>query len=409
MPVHRLHAILAALAAASLAACASGPPAESPGDGSVPAARLVLAPAAGPDFLRVTMDGALPLLEEELEGDAVVASKLTVGADERLRYQASYLLDANGILAAVDDESPTLAAPARFGGQHLGQKLQLQLPDIAGAPLSLAVTNELADNWMNADDGHARRELASFSWSPGRATVDVQWTGEGPDIDDSPALRCNFRSAVSLPTHEKGGRSRDLRISGRDCVVTADDGPWAGTRAHKWGLSYVWRGRTRESAAELAVVDPAWQSAATLPFDAGPGYELGLRHRREFASLTASGTVLLRRSQMLRNLPSLPLPDENAGVTDTSWAANGSLTWHLPQASLTANWARGVDPLWFTPAPARRGDRFGLAVNLSHWLEDYEVGPAPQLAMNWNWSELRTPGEERIASNSLSLDVAVVF
>jgi hypothetical protein len=157
------------------------------------------------------------------------------------------------------------------------------------------------------------------------------------------------------------------------------------------------------------VVDPAWDRAAQLTFDAEPGYELGLRHRRDFGSLTASGVLSLRRSQVFQNPGTVRLAQDYVRVTDTSWAADAFLTWHLRRASLTANWARGVDPLWFTPVPGQRSDRFGLAVNLAHWLDDHVAGPAPRLAMNWSWSELRMPNEERIATSSVSLDVAVVF
>ncbi len=402
LPIHRLHTAVCVLATASLAACASKPTAGTAPAVTGAAARVVWQPPApGLEFLQLSMDGALPLLAEETDGDALLASNVSLGADELLRYEASYLVDANGIVAAVDDDAPALTAPDRFGGQRLGQKVELHLPDLAG--LSLAVTNELTDNWMKAADGRARRELAQFSWSPGRATVNVQWAGEGPVVDASTALRCNFHSTVTVPTHQDDGRSQGLELSGSDCSVMVDEGHWAGAEARTWGLTYVWRSEAEESAAELSVVDPAQSRAVRLALDTDPGYELDLRHRRDFGSLTASGVLSLRRSQLGS------VADDEPRVTDTSWAANASLTWHLPQASLTANWARGVDPLWFTPEPGRRADHFGLAVNLSHWLDDLLAGPPPRLAMNWNWSEQRAPNEKGIANNSVSVDVALVF
>jgi hypothetical protein len=95
LPVHRLHTSLCVLAAASLAACVSGPPPGSSSAGGAPAAQAVWQPPApGLDFLRLTMDGAVPLLGREGGGDALLASNLALGADDVLRYEASYLVES---------------------------------------------------------------------------------------------------------------------------------------------------------------------------------------------------------------------------------------------------------------------------------------------------------------------------
>jgi hypothetical protein len=85
------------------------------------------------------------------------------------------------------------------------------------------------------------------------------------------------------------------------------------------------------------------------------------------------------------------------------------LSWQLPEASLSANWAKGIDRLWFTPDSGQGSDRFGLALNLSRWVESLMPASSPQLAMNWNWSEVRLLDADVTQNHSLKLDFVLMF
>jgi hypothetical protein len=213
---------------------------------------------------------------------------------------------------------------------------------------------------------------------------------------------------VRLPVEERAARSEALRLSGRSCFVPLDGSPYDGTEAQAWGLSYVWSSAKRQSEAALSVIDPQW--SADFDFhDVRPAYEFGLSHRRDFGYISAKGLVSVRQASLIDGVSSPDLAGDDISRQNTNWAANASLTWQLPDASLSANWARGVDRLWFTPDVGQRSDRFGLALNLSRWVESLMPESSPQFAMNWNWSEVRLLNAEATANHSLSLDIALMF
>ncbi|HEX5764942.1 MAG TPA: hypothetical protein VFY27_05190, partial [Woeseiaceae bacterium] len=257
--------------------------------------------------------------------------------------------------------------------------------------------------WLVDGSTRSQRERAKLNWAPGPASVNVQWAGNAAAFDNSVALTCDFQSTVLLPTHEASGHSESLLLSGRDCMLPEEGSSHAGIEAQAWGMSYTWDRPKRQSEALLAVIDPRWAGDGDLA-GVGPGYELGLRHRRTIGTLSASALVSLRRAPALDNAVAGPVLTE-----DTEWAANASLTWQRPEASLSASWATGVDLFWFTPEAGQQSDQFGLALNLSRWIEFLMPRSSPQLAMNWNWSEIRLPSAETIGSNSLRLDVALMF
>lgn len=164
-------------------------------------------------------------------------------------------------------------------------------------------------------------------------------------------------------------------------------------------------GQAQAPERGLAVGDRSLWSGYAESAGVGPGYELGLRHRRTFGTLSASALVSWRRAPSVGD----DVAADYVSDEDTDWAANASLTWQPADASLSASWATGMDRFWFTPEAAQQRDQFALALNLSHWIESVMPRSSPQLAMNWNWSEVRLPGAQTIGSNSLRLDVALMF
>jgi hypothetical protein len=68
-------------------------------------------------------------------------------------------------------------------------------------------------------------------------------------LDNSVALTCDLQSTVCLPTHAGADHSESLRLSGRDCIVTAD-----GSRS---ALPWIFRAGSRilmpQSSPQLAM------------------------------------------------------------------------------------------------------------------------------------------------------------
>lgn len=407
MPVSRTHTLACTLASLLLGACAASPPPRAVEAASpAPERTAQRRQTANEDAGLVSFAGSARLTPDDGDDDSLVASDFSLGIDDLLSYRASWSVESGDILAAEPSRGANAPLPTRFAGQHLGQELELDLPELAGAPLSLAASSEFRNDWMVSGSAQSQRERASLSWSPGRAKFDVLWAGTASLADGSTALNCDLQSSMKLPTHQGSDHSEALRIYGRDCVVAADGKAYAGIAAHNWGLGYVWNRPRGQSEAVLSVIDPEW--TRVLDFTGvGPGYELGISHRRDFGSLSAKALVSWRQA------PGGELPADLAehayDAEVRNLAANASLTWHLPEASVSASWAKGVDRLWFTPDPTQRGDRFGLAVNFSRWMEALLPEASPQLAMNWNWSEVRLNDAEVIDNNSLRLDIALMF
>ncbi|HZD52562.1 MAG TPA: hypothetical protein VE175_05905 [Woeseiaceae bacterium] len=356
--------------------------------------------------VRVEVDGGLPALtQRSFTDDRVVASGLDIGIEnELLRYRAMYRLEAGDVFAFADTDGRPASRSASLGGQSFGQNVVLQLPDVAGAPLSLDVTTEIRDRWLLAGETQSEGQRARLEWSPGPAMIDMQWTGSEARFDASLALSCDFESTLKLPVGNGPGHSQALRLSGHQCVI-AQGNAYAGTPAQTWGLGYVWSGAAQQSEAHVRMIDPTWTEDA-VELDIDPGYQLGLSHRRDFGSLSAKALVSVRQTAALR---SDRFVAGNANVAETNWSANASLTWRLTDASLSASWAQGVNPLWFAPEAPEQRDRFGLAVDLSSWFESLAPGSSPELAMRWDWSQVRLPGKEAIGDSSLQLDLALLF
>lgn len=353
------------------------------------------------ELVELNVKSALPLLRD-LGDDDMFASDVSVdiGAS-RLRYEASYSLEHGDVLSILQSDAANPSPPKHLGGQHFGQNVRLALPELAGSPLSLGFTSEFDSTWMVAGYSESKRRRATLNWSPGSATVDVHWNGTGVPLDATAALTCNLRSTVRVPTHESGGRSEGLVLSGGDCTVAGGDSPFTGLRTETWGLGYEWHRPGRKSEAVLRVIEPVREQPDEYGYFE-PGYELSLSHRRDLGLLSAKAVVLLRQASIWEDRAPV-------GADGASWATSTALTLNLPHAALSANWAKGVDRLWFTPDVGHRHDIFGLALNLSQWIASYLPDSSPKLAMNWNWSREYLPGEDVDGNSSISLDVAMIF
>ena len=403
-----MHTGTCVFASLLLVSCASGPP-RPPADTGEPSVfrsgerRQDAVPSMLRERVRVDVASALPLVEETAPADELLQGALTVASDELFSYRAAYSLSAGDLVSGWSGERRAVSAPTQIGLQQVIQDVRLELPELAGAPLSVAFNTELGSRWQLSDTAEFRREGAQLDWSPGAAAVRVQWSGEPLSPGASTALGCGLESSIRLPAYGDTHRGQDLRLSGRSCIVAAQGVPAGGMEAQAIDLQYVWRVSTnRRLAMGLSVVEPR-PGATDAEAETARGYELDFLGSRALGPVRAEASVAFRRPGSW-HAGGLPV---HHGEGDPHWAADATLTWQLSQAALSANVALGADPLWFAPELGQRRDRFGLALDLSRWIGALTDGPEPRLGMNWNWARLDAP--EATAESSLQLDVALVF
>ncbi|MDT0497053.1 hypothetical protein RM530_06690 [Algiphilus sp. W345] len=352
---------------------------------------------------------ALPLVQRQ--ADTWLASNLNVGSGSGpLSYMASYSLTPGDIIFADDIEYANLNKPQRFGGQHIGQNVRLQLPALAGAPLAIAVTHESDDFWTVNGYTQQQREIADLSWKPRHAMVNLQWAGASSGLDSSLALDCELRGSVGVPTPSRANRKRAVRISGRDCQVVSDDVRYSDLAAQTYGVAYTWARPQLENAVKLSAIDPMWGGGSMQP-DIDPSYELGLSQTRTRGAWTAKALVAVRHAATGASIElvdgdtmGMPMAD-----SDTYFASNATITRRLPTVSVSATWAHGADPLWFVPEIGQEADRFGLAVDFTRWAQTLAPGVNPTLAMSWNWTQAKTRANQRTSDNALKLNLSVLW
>lgn len=391
-----LRILLWGVVAGLLAACASAPPYDT-GVRTSPAANVQPDPAArrvsvqgdstwgliGP--VEFGADAGLPL--GPVDPDALLASSLGLGnGDGPVQYHVRYLLEPGDVLAF----GSITKAPTRVGGQRIGQAIRMQVPNVAGAPLSLGLTQELRDDWTVSGYSQSQRELAELSWSPAGATLEVQWAGPMMAVDPALAIDCPVRRSVRLPARGAAAdRAQSVRLSGRDCYVLASAAHYADLEVRTWGFDYAWDGPKRESRVTLAVIDPA-RDAGAREQPLARGYELGLSHRRTHQDWTANALVALRQAPAHEVATLADSDGGNVAGSSTFLSSNAALAWHLPALAISAHWAHGADPLWFLPDVGQHSDSLGIALDLSQWATRLLPEATPKLAMNYSWSQTDT-------------------
>lgn len=391
MLAYRQHTSLCMLAFLLLTACASAPSQT----------------ADEPEVVRVNVNSTLALHRSQRDESDLFDGDFSVALDsDLLRYEASYELDRGDVfLSAMPDSA---AKPQRLGSQQFDQNIRLRLPELAGAPISLGVSSQTGSNLLLSGYSQTQQEYADLDWSPGPARVDISWTAAGMPYDASAALECNLKSTVRLPTHEGVNHSEGLVLSGAACAVAADNTAYADLATQAFGLGYEWTRPDHKSAAVLSVIDPVRMHADESRAVA-PGYELDMSHQRDFGLLSAQTVISWRQPPAWDGAPGLDEAYVHDPAGGPGWTTNTSLTWELADLSLSANWATGVDPLWFTPDLGAPGDRFGLALDLSRWMEGLVPRASPKLAMNWNWSQVRMAGAAITTNNALRVDLTLMF
>lgn len=385
--------VTALMAAALLSACASTPSGE--------AARL--SPAALASEVEIGIDGAWPLVDTR--SDPLFAGRVGIGDDAaRLHYHATYMLEPGDVFA-----NPT-APPQRFGGQRFGQELRMLLPAVAGSPLSLKFRGEARDVWQT-DRGivEQQRQVAKLEWSPGLASLDLQWGAGDATAHSQLALDCALRGTLrmSLP-HGSAAAVPAMRVTGRDCLVRTSDPRYSELAAAAWRVAFAWHSSETQTELRFSVIDPDG-GAAMLHQEIDASYELGLSHRRALGDWSTEARVAMRYA------PSWDLSARLAGTgayasdTDAYWMAKMSLTRHLPAVSLSANWSHSADPMWFMPEIGQQTHHLDVRLDLSRLLAAVAPEVNPQLSMQWNWSEARSRANAVAGDNTIQLNMAVAW
>jgi len=381
------------MAAALLSACASTQPGGASG----------MSPAQLASAVEIGVDGTLPLVDAG--SDPLLAGRVGIGDDSApLRYHASYLLQPGDVFA-----DPT-AAPKRFGGQQIGQELRMRLPAVAGSPLALQFRAEARELWQtDRDIVEQQRQLAQLEWSPGFASLALQWAAGDAAADSQLALDCALRGTVEMPLRDWSvAAAPAMRVTGRDCRVLTADSRYSQLAAETWGVALAWDRPEYQTELMFSVIEPDGNEG-TLRQEIDASYELGVSHRRAHGDWSTEALVAMRYA------PSwdLSTPVNESGAytsgTDAYWMAKMSLTRHLPAVSLSANWSHSADPMWFMPEIGQQKHRLDLRLDLSRMLAAVAPEVSPQVSMQWNWFEARSRADAVTGDNTIKLNMAVAW
>jgi hypothetical protein len=357
--------------------------------------------------VEVGVGGALPLFQTR--SDPVLASRVGVGGgDAPLQYTARYTVLPGDVFADTA-ATPGAAPPQRLGSQRLGQELALRMPPLAGAPVGLEFSAESREHWTTA--GHSvgqQRQAAALDWSPGLASLNLQWLGGAAANDAQLALGCELRGTLEVPLQGTAAAgAQALRLSGRECSVLAPDDQFDALAAQAWGVAWAWSGRKRDTEVLLSVIEPAWKDESDRQ-EIDPSYEFGVRHRREHGRWSAQTKVAMRYTTAW----DLSAPDDTgdyAGYSEAFWTASASLTRHLPVVSLSAKWAHSADPMWFMPEIGQRKHRVDMHLDLSRLVAALVPDATPQLGVQWNWSQARSRADDITGDTMVRLNMAVTW
>jgi hypothetical protein len=383
------------LASALLAACAAPPSQPEP---AVTRAKGIV------DF---GVNGALPLVHTRQ--DPLIASRLGVGqADARLRYDASYTMEP-GDLFAETAALPGAPPPQRLAGQKVDQNFRMRLPPLAGAPVALRYSTQAREHWtLSGDRSEQQRQLAHLDWAPRMASLNLQWAGNGAMTDSQLALGCDLLGTVRVPLHTAASNSHALRISGRDCRVLTSDQRYAALAAETWGIAWGWKQAERDTEILLSVIDPNWKTAGDRqPID--PSYEFGVSHRQDHGDWSARTSVAMRHITAWDLSAPIDASGHYSSDPDSFWTASASLTRHLPAVSVSATWAHSADPMWFMPEIGQRKHRLDMQFDLSRAVAPLLPDATPQLAMHWNWSQVRTRNDAVTDERAVRINMAILW
>lgn len=355
--------------------------------------------------VEVNVDGAMPLAGSG--GEPVLASRLRVGDDAPVRYQASYTVAPGDVVSAIGTN--TTSAPTRLGAQTLGQRLDMRLLEVGGAPLSLGVSSEMHSHWTVSGQQRGQRERASLSWSSPLASLDLEWRGPELGRDPALALDCGVQLSLRVPTVREGGDRQRLSMAGRECRVRDAQARYGDLDAQTLGVAYAWEGEMRQTRIEMAMIDPVWRNRPHGR-DLDPAWELGLQHRIERGPWTAQSTVALRQATMWEARAGTAwYADAAARHTETWLGTDASIARQLPAVSVSASWVHGADAMWFMPDVGQRNHRLVLGLDFSRGIRHLMRGAEPQLAMRWDWSQARARDDEVSRDSKLAVNMGVAW
>ena len=357
--------------------------------------------------IEADLGGANPLASRG--SSDMLGSRLRFSDDRGLlSYSASYSVAAGDVFTSIG--STDARAPSRLAAQRMGQQVNLQLPKLAGAPLSLGMSSEVRGNWTTSGSNRSQREQANLRWDTDLARVRLSWSGPSVGRDPSLALDCELQGTVEVPT-SRNGVSQALNLSGRECRVQTSSSRHSGLAAQTMGMSYSWSASERATRLSFSRIEPMWRSEAATPGTRiEPGYELGISHEVSGGQWNASTRLSVRQRSGLDDSRSVPDGSYHPLESQVHWVADTSLTRELTDVAVSARWIHGSDPLWFMPDIGQRRDRFGFKLDMSQWARHLLPEVSPSLAMEWNWSQsLSRDSQAYRRNNELAVNMSVAW
>ncbi|MCC5864810.1 MAG: hypothetical protein JJU31_06830 [Wenzhouxiangella sp.] len=360
----RLLVLFAVLTPMALAGCAGAPLKEG---GSAAAGGGLVELEAGS-----LLDGRTAAL------DNLLYSRIKLGADEIVSYDASYSLRSTVLADGLLGDYQATALPAELGRQSLSQSLRFQLPSALGAPVQLDFRNLQALSWSANGESRSESQAAQLKWNPDYLALDLRWSPPRQMLLSGQPLDCYLQANLRLPALvEMVGGDGALDLSGRNCLVHSPARGVSQLEARSQQLVWRW-GEGLDSGLRLQRVLSQWGQVGLATIE--PAYELGLSQQFARSDWRMGLDMAWRQAEK---------PDELADdlPAGSRWAMNLMLSRQLGLVALTARWLHANDPLWFVPlaTPVER-ERVSLLLDFSQWL--VEKLPQVEASMSASWEHV---------------------
>jgi len=305
------------------------------------------------------------------------------GLERRVHYSAGYQLAPGELL---DPEAAQRwrgnALPQTVGSQILRQRLQVELDELFGAPLTLGAEHQQQDALLLVGARESTRQVMDLRWTPAFAVVHLNWQPSGGPVDSTQALQCDRSGLISVPLaapEEARGRSLSIDARTRFCRVAAAQPGLAQLTANTWSTGVRWGRSNRETAVHVQGVTPgpgANVIRSDRPLTSGSGYELSLTQLRQLGDWQAKAGLAWRRPPEAQR--------RYLELQRSPWATSAELQRRLGAASVAASWRRG-DIYWFLPSASAPADIFALSVDFAPWAIEVLGRYTPSMAMSYSW------------------------
>lgn len=352
----------------------SGP---SPGTSAKAQAPLLSAYVDRIGTAAFTVDGNVPWFSPDQR--KLFGSSMRVEAEGGLLRAESRFHVESGDLIDVSEWAGGYAArkPSSLGKQVSVQQLGTRTPLLAGAPLTVRLSQRQETLWLvSAEAREKAQQQAELNWSPSPAAFSLSWS-QRSGIATS-LLECGVQGGVKFAGLGVRG-SPALQLRGRSCDVFSTRLPTVQT-ARGWSASLSWPQGRDETALRLIALQPQAVGPQAVQFDDAAAYELGLTRMQRLGAWRATGGVSMRRGSHT---------DDRAA--ESYWGADAQLRRSLRALDLTATYRTGADDDWFLPLPAGQAERMALGVDFAPWFNLNMPMADIGMSLSYQWQRQESP------------------